>query len=472
SASLPGGIRFFLIPLPAELGVSEEELFAVMATGTGVTGKAAEVSTQLRGVMQSLMSPTADMTKLFEDMGFKSGKAMLADLGLAGSLELIKRKADASNTPLQKYISSIEGQTLALALTGTQADNYIEKLAAMRESAGLTDIAFKEQTEGINAAGFAFEQAKIRIGVLGQEIGDRLLPMITPLIEKITDIVKSISDWAKEHPKLSETIVKVLAVLGPLLIGLGGLMVVLPGIVAIAPLVGAAFTIMTGPIGIIVTAIGLLVAAFIYFYKTNAKFRAFIQNMGAVFVALGKNIKNWAVWLWNNFVPMWKTIWSAVSNVVINIGANIWEVIKGIGERIKGWGSWFGKNFLNVWKNLFNAIKTAVVNFGSNIWEQMKWIGEKMKPKNWFKKIEKPEWKPLMEGFEAVWEELPVFAEVQLKKLTENFENTMAPLPELVKPVWVEIEEDAEEAAEAIGETAKTFVDEWEKATEVGGKKV
>ncbi len=179
-----------VIPLTAELGVSEEELFAVMATGTGVTGKAAEVSTQLRGIMQSLMSPTADMTKLFEDMGFKSGKAMLADLGLAGALKLVKDTADASNMPLQKYISSIEGQTLALALTGTQADTYTEKLEAMMDVTNQTDIAFREQTEGINKAGFAFEQAKIRIGGLGQEIGERLLPMITSLIEKITDIVK------------------------------------------------------------------------------------------------------------------------------------------------------------------------------------------------------------------------------------------------------------------------------------------
>ena len=441
-----------VIPLTAELGVSEEELFAVMATGTGVTGKAAEVSTQLRGVMQSLMSPTADMTKLFEDMGFKSGKAMLADLGLAGSLELIKTKADESNTPLQKYISSIEGQTIALALTGTQADTYAEKLKAMMDVTGQTDIAFREQTEGINKAGFAFEQAKIRIGVLGQEIGDRLLPMITPLIEKITDIVKKMSDWAKEHPKLSENIVKFAAVLGPVLVALGALLMVLPGIVAIAPAVGLAFTIMTGPIGIIIAAIGAAVAGFIYFYRTSAKFRATIKNIGEVFRVVFVNIANYTNWFKDNFVRLWATVLMGAFNIIKNFGFNAWEVIKGLGERIKGWGSWFGKNFLNVWKNLFNAIKTSVSNFGKNIWEQMKWIGEKMKPKNWFKKIEKPDWTPLLEGFEAVWEEMPKIAELQLKKLTENVKNYMEPLPELVKPVFAAVEEGAEKAGKAIDE--------------------
>ncbi len=55
-------------------------------------------------------------------------KAMLADLGLAGALDVIKDAAEASNMPLQKYISSIEGQTLALALTGTQADTIYRNL--------------------------------------------------------------------------------------------------------------------------------------------------------------------------------------------------------------------------------------------------------------------------------------------------------------------------------------------------------
>jgi len=73
-----------------------------MATGTGVTGKAAEVSTQLRGIMQSLMSPTADMTGLLEEQGYASGKAMLADKGLAGSLDVIKKAAEESGEPLQK----------------------------------------------------------------------------------------------------------------------------------------------------------------------------------------------------------------------------------------------------------------------------------------------------------------------------------------------------------------------------------
>jgi len=446
-----------VIPLTAEMGVSQEELFAVMATGTGVTGKAAEVATQFRGVMQSLMAPTADMIKLLEEKGYASGKAMLADLGLAGALELIKTKADESNTPLQKYISSIEGQTIALALTGTQADTYKEKLLAMMDVTGQTDIAFKEQTEGINAAGFAFEQAKIRIGVLGQEIGDRLLPMITPLIEKITDIVKKMSDWAKEHPKLSSGIIKFAAVLGPLLIGLGGFLIILPKLIALIPLLkigmiklGGAFHFMLGPIGLIIIAITAAVAAFIYFYKTSEKFRDFINKIGAYMKALAQNIWNHLVWLKDNWGKIWKTIFEGLPKIAKNAFDNLITIFKWVWEFIKGWGSWLGKNFINVWKNMFSAVSTGLKNFGTNIVAQLGWLGQKMNPKNWFKKIERPDWTPLFDGLEAKWEEMPKIAELNLKKMTEGVKVYFEPLPELVEPVFKAIEEGAEGAGKAI----------------------
>lgn len=275
-----------VVPLTSELGISQEELFAVMATGTGVTGKASQVATQLRGAVQALMAPTTDMTKLLEDKGYASGKAMLADLGLIETLNTIKSVSEASNTPLQRYIGSIEGQTIALALTGAQADVYIEKLAAMSDAAGMTDAAFREQTEGINKVGFAFEQAKIRIGILGQEIGDKLLPMITPLIEKISGVVTAMSNWAKAHPKLSEGLIKFIAILGGVMLIGGPLLMLAPTIAKITSVIPAligglgaikgaiiAMHVAIGPIG---WAIEAIIAAIVLLYV------AWTKNWGGI----------------------------------------------------------------------------------------------------------------------------------------------------------------------------------------------
>jgi len=178
-------------PLTNELGVSQEELFATMATLTGVTGGAAEVSTQLRGAMQSLMAPTDAATAAIKAAGYEDAKAMLAKEGLAGAMKILTDAAEASGQPLQSYISSIEGQTLALALGGPQADVYTEKLAAMAEASGATDAAFAEQTEGINELGFAFEQIQ-QVGTtalqkLGDAIGDAFGPDIVASVDTLKD---------------------------------------------------------------------------------------------------------------------------------------------------------------------------------------------------------------------------------------------------------------------------------------------
>lgn len=175
-------------PLTNELGVSQEELFASMATLTGVTGAAAEVSTQLRGAMQSLMAPTDGATAAIKAAGYEDAKAMLAKEGFAGSMKILTDAAEASGKPLQSYISSIEGQTLALALAGPQADTYAAKLKEMESAGGATDAAFKEQTEGINALGFAFDQLEqVGVGSL-QKLGDAIGNAFGP------DIIASVGE--------------------------------------------------------------------------------------------------------------------------------------------------------------------------------------------------------------------------------------------------------------------------------------
>ncbi len=226
-------------PLAASLGLSMEELFGVMATATGVTGSAAEVSTQLRGVLQSLMAPTDSMTKLIKKMGFESGAAMLEQLGLQETINTVVNAAEKSNTPLQKYIGSIEGQTLALALAGPQAESFTEKLNAMKDVSGATDEAFKEQTEGINAAGFQWEQFKIKIETTAQDIGDKLAPALSNLLSKISELVDRFTELSPKQQDMILKIAALAAVLGPALVVTGKFVSAIGDITkGLAPLVG------------------------------------------------------------------------------------------------------------------------------------------------------------------------------------------------------------------------------------------
>lgn len=256
-------------PLTAELGVKQEELFGVMATATGVTGSAAEVSTQLRGVMQGLMQPTESMAGLFTSLGVESGKALLEQRGLQGAIDAIVGAASAAGVPLGKFLGSIEGQTLALALAGSQSDTFTQKLAEMQGAAGATDAAFQAQTQGVNAAGFGWSQLQSTLAVMAQQIGDVIIPVLLnaadglkPFLAVIVDLVH----WVGTLPQPVQTVIVglggLVAAAAPVAYVLGGLITAVSSIVGLfaagstgAAVLGGALTVLTGPIGLIAAAV-------------------------------------------------------------------------------------------------------------------------------------------------------------------------------------------------------------------------
>ena len=219
-----------VIPLAANLKVSQEELFGVMATGTGVTGNAAEVSTQLRGVLQSLMAPTDTMTELMAELGYENGQAMIQGLGLQGTIDAIVGASKKSKLPLQNYIGSIEGQTIALALAGEQSDTLREKIAAMSEATGAAERAFKSATDN-EGERFAASLNKMKNAAI--KMGDAL----SPLIEKVADLIGGLADkFSEMSPEAQESAIKLAAVAaaaGPLVSVAG------KGVSSIANIAGA-----------------------------------------------------------------------------------------------------------------------------------------------------------------------------------------------------------------------------------------
>ena len=269
-----------VVPLMASLGGSQEELFGVMATATGVTGGAAEVSTQLRGVLQSLMAPTDSMTELMQSMGYETGAALLQGEGLQGTIVAVTKAAEASGAPLQSYIGSVEGQTLALALAGPQADVYADKLAAMSGAVGASEKAFLAQTQGINKAGFTMKQLTIRAQVVAQKIGDGLAPALAAVLDVIAplaDQVVRLADWFATADTNTQMwvvgIAAAVAAIGPLL--------------TILPAVATAAGVLFGPVGLAIAAVAALGAAWVTnFGGIQQKTQAVIKALQPAFAEL------------------------------------------------------------------------------------------------------------------------------------------------------------------------------------------
>ena len=241
-------------PLASAMNVSMEELFGVMATGSGVTGSAAEVSTQFRGILQSLMAPTKEMAGIFEELGVSTGAQLVDVYGLEDGLANIMQIAEATGKPLQSFISSIEGQTLAMVLAGPQSDVWTQKTGEMRDAAGAAGAAFQEQTQGVNEAGFAWSQAKVAMEVVMITLRDALAPAVktvTELFKNVLPIVQGLIDKFTSASPSFQTLVlglgAVAVAAGPVLMALG----------TVASIIGAVLS----PIGLLVAAIAALAIA-------------------------------------------------------------------------------------------------------------------------------------------------------------------------------------------------------------------
>ena len=167
-----------VVPVAAAMGIKQEELFAGFATLTGVTGTAAEVTTQLSGIIRAFIKPTEGMKEAILDLGkgqFTTAEGMLAKYGMVGALRKLIENTDGTAVSIGKLFRRAEALPAVFALSSGQADVFDEKLIKMYKSAGATDLALKEITDGVNKTGFSLEQAKQAFVVFTQKVTDSTL---------------------------------------------------------------------------------------------------------------------------------------------------------------------------------------------------------------------------------------------------------------------------------------------------------
>jgi TP901 family phage tail tape measure protein len=181
-------------PLASAMKMPMEELFGVMATGTGVTGTASEVATQLRGVLQGLAQPTKEMTALMQSHGYATAEAAAADLGLSGVLEILRDATGGSAAAMGKFFGSVEATTLALALSGPQYDTLLTKTEAMRNSTGAMSEAFGKTTDTLESQ---IQLLQNRWTVVLERAATAVVPLVSGLLGLITGSLDTRSEMTK-----------------------------------------------------------------------------------------------------------------------------------------------------------------------------------------------------------------------------------------------------------------------------------
>lgn len=229
------------------LGVSQEDLFTVFATLTGITGDASMVATQFRSAMDSLLTPTDEMNELFKKLSVSSGEALIEQYGFVEAMKLINDEAIKMGISLQTLITRKEGITLVSRLATQQFSDFGDKLEQVTKNGTAFNDAYKSVTEGIAKSAIELEKMKNEIRDNAIEIGNSLIPLLAEVLDRFLlwiEYQKSLNGPLREF---RDTLLTLAAIAGPVAILLGSVakLATFIGNVAL-PLVSAFTVALTG----------------------------------------------------------------------------------------------------------------------------------------------------------------------------------------------------------------------------------
>lgn len=193
-----------------ELGVTQEELFSVFASGTGVIGGAAEVATKLQAAYTELMKPGDALLEAFEKLGVQTGAELIQKFGgLQGAFNALKKVADETGVAVNTLFGSAQAGSLVLYEAGAGAAKATASLEAMQNVVGATDEAFAETTEhGVNSFGFQLQQLQLNAQKMTIKLGQELIPTLQTLLKPVMSIVNLLANASPGWMALIGTMTK------------------------------------------------------------------------------------------------------------------------------------------------------------------------------------------------------------------------------------------------------------------------
>lgn len=213
------------------------------------------------GQAQTLIELAGDLTAMFGGStsdavyaltgALKGNNTMLDNYGMAVNETLIKSKA------LEMGLIS-QGQEMDLA------SKQAATLALITEQAA--DAMGQAERESGNASG-SLRAVQTEVKNLTTELGEMLLPVITPLIQKAVEAVKHINNLDEGQKKMIVTVLAVIAAISPVAGIISGIATAVTGLSAVLGFLAA------NPITLVIAGIAGIVAALVYWWDTSETFR-------------------------------------------------------------------------------------------------------------------------------------------------------------------------------------------------------
>lgn len=211
---------------------------------------------------------------------------------------------------------------------------------------------------------------------LSVALGQNLLPIIAPIINKMTEMVNKFAEMSPSTQKFILIMAGVAAAIGPVLIVVGQLVSTIGKISPLFSKAGGIVSgfskilgVLTGPVGLVAAAIAALVAVFVYLFTTNESFRESIMN---TVLTLGESFK-----------PVLDALLPVLTNLAVTIGETLGKVLQALAPvlaqiielagallaKLGEFIAWALDNILPVLQPIIEFLANAVTSFFDTISE-------------------------------------------------------------------------------------------------------
>ena len=356
-----GSIKTWADGLDSAYGIAEGEALTYANTmgamlqnigglGEAEASKQAQTLVQLAGDLTAMFGGTTESAVQALTGALKGNNSMLDNYGMGVNEATIKAKAFEMG--LIK-----EGEQLDLA--GKQAAT----LALIMEQTADAQGQAAREADGSSGS---MRALTTELKNVSTELGEVLLPIITPFIAKLKEITQRFGELSPETKKTIVVVAGLAAALGPLLVIIGSVISAVGTITAALPVLGAAFAALTGPVGLVIAAVAAVIAIGVALYKNWEEIKAFgsrlwedlktgwTEGMESIKVAwadFGQNIKD-----------TWSNMWGSVMDKYNSIKADIIGLTTNMITWVEGKFTSFKGFFLDIWAAIAGGVRGYINN--------------------------------------------------------------------------------------------------------------
>ena len=216
-----------LAKMSYDLGVSQDEMGASLATVTKTAGNTAEAATQYRMTLMALMKPSETMEEALKSMGYANAEAAIKVLGFVGTLKGLKEWCGKTGNSMAEMMGRQRALIGMSALSAKNFGTLTDTIKEMENKVGAADKAFQDWKKTLDALWLTF---KSTLGRAMIAMGTEFLPVVGDMIKRLTKLIDKFNNLDKSTKRVIARVTILTAGIGLL----GGASILLAGQLALA----------------------------------------------------------------------------------------------------------------------------------------------------------------------------------------------------------------------------------------------